>query len=157
MRGRRVRQTVLITGILASLAGLGGCWTPGGSGISQDAYAYVSTEWTPQTITLVDLRTGQAVWSQEVPVGKKLVMKFVEADSAYGKSPDPQYPDKLRFDIWPADKEWGTPRQVTWVPKAGSRRLDIKLRAVPEAEPPAPEGPPEGTQPGTMPPVMDKK
>ncbi len=147
------RVLVACVGLAAAGVGLTGCWTEGGLAYSQDAYTYVSTEWLPQTVTLVDTRTGQAVWSQEVPVGKKLVMRFTSGEDLSNKSPDPLYSDKLEWDLWPATKDFGSPSKSAWVPKVLCRRVDVKYRPVPEAEPPAPDLPPEGTPTDTMPPV----
>ncbi|MBL8757880.1 MAG: hypothetical protein JNK35_05565 [Phycisphaerae bacterium] len=148
---------------LVALAGLavasaGGCWTPGGPMSSQDRYTYVSTEWMPQTVTIVDTRTQQAIWSQEVPAGQKLVMQFRDSDTySDKKAPDPAFPDALEWDLWPRDKEWGTPARLSWVPKAAVRRVDVKMRATPEGEPVEPDGPPPGTPTTAKPAVIEKK
>lgn len=134
--------------------GLGGCthwWTPGGPMSSEDRYAYISTEWMPQTVSVTDTVSQQVIWTKEVPVGQKLVMKFSEPHaSSERKVPDPAYPVLLEWDLWPAKKEWGYPKQETWVVRA--RRVDVKMRPVPEA--PDALGPPLGTPTTEKPPVM---
>ncbi len=158
MRRQRVRTAFVILAAASTLTHRGGCWNPGGLMGSYDRFTYVSTEWQPQTVTIVDTRTQQAIWSQEVPVGQKLVMQFRDSDEYNDKTaPDPAYPDALEWDLWPRDKEFGTPTRVSWVPKALVRRVDLRVRPAPEAAPLAPEGPPPGTPTTEKPAVVERK
>ena len=106
-----------------------GCsWTPGGLAWSLDRYTYESTAFQPQTVTLIDTRTMQPVRSWEVPVGQKLVMRFTP-NVAAGTADSP---DALVWDIWPITDNYGTPTQEMVVPPGSARRVDVKLRQVPE-------------------------
>ncbi len=158
MRRQRVHTAFLVLATVPPAALLGGCWNPGGLGASYDRYTYVSTEWQPQTVSIIDTRTQQAIWSQEVPVGQKLVMRFRDSDDYYDKAaPDPAYPDALEWDVWPRTKEFGEPSRVSWVPKSRVRRVDVRFRPAPEQVPLEPEGPPMGTPTTEKPAVIERK
>lgn len=47
-----------------------------GSQESDDQHVYVSYPWEPKTVSLLDTTTDEIIWSYEVPVGQKLVIKF---------------------------------------------------------------------------------
>ncbi len=126
---RRLFTASLLTLALASLAPLGGCWAPGGRGISDDSYTYWSTTNMPQTVTITDLRTGQAIFSIDIPVGKQFVCKFYTDD---GDEND-VYPDLMKWDVWPlASFDFGLPEQRLQVPPSHARRIDTTLRTTPE-------------------------
>lgn len=114
---------------LAAVSLVAGCsWTPGGSAWSLDRYTYESSAYQPQTVSIVDTRTQQVVRTWEIPVGKKLQMEFF-TDVAGGTSDSP---DKLDFDLCDAASDWSTPTQSMFVPPRWARRVDMKLRPVPE-------------------------
>ncbi len=121
----------------ATLAAISGCAVPGhyegGSYYSQDKHVYVSREWEPKTITVVDTRTGEVFWTHELPVGRKLVMRF-----RAGKNDDALMPDELHWGEIPATKNSGSLDQQVPAPPASARRIEWHLRPVPESAP-APE------------------
>jgi len=135
MNTPRTRGTTLFLSLAAAGLALtaGGCW-PGyyeggnyrtrGGGL----HTYVSTEWQPKTITLVDTRTGSAMWSVDIPVGKQLVIWFEEGESNAG----PDLPDLMRWEIMAANTHSGALDNAMPVPGKDSRRLDMTLRAAPE-------------------------
>ncbi len=120
--------------MLAVCAGLGGagCWTEGGRAYTNDSYTYVSREWEPKTISVIDTRTGQAVWSYEIPVGRQLMMEFFA-----GEGTEPGMKDSLRWSDREAGTIFGALDNRLNVPAASARRVDMKLRPVPEREPEA--------------------
>lgn len=124
-----VARNLLSTAMLAGSLAAGGCWTEGGRGYSNDSYTYISREWEPKTISVIDTRTGQAVWSYEVPVGRQLIMEFFQ-----GGSGDATLPDRLHWGDRDAGTLFGLPENSVNVPSASARRVDMKLRPVPEAE-----------------------
>lgn len=111
--------------------GMGGCAREGGYGYSADQYAYVSRPWEPKTVTLRDTRTGQDFWSVDVPVGKKLVMAFSEAE-VEGKKPNPYTPDQLDWTITDEDEDFPRLGNRLLVPGKDARRIDVTLRSTPE-------------------------
>ncbi|MBC7835994.1 MAG: hypothetical protein H7Y88_12975 [Phycisphaerales bacterium] len=125
-----VRMGVLCIGAAA----LGACYYPGGPWYSADRYTYVSTAWQPQTITLTDTRTGEVIWSQDVPVGKQLVIDFTSEDSTSDVNPvvDPAHPDMMEWEIMDAGTRFGQLDNAIAVPPADSRRVEMTLRPVPE-------------------------
>lgn len=139
MPGPRTAVRTLATALMGSALLLAGCWTPGGRPWSDDSYTYVSTEWQPQTISLIDTRTGQTVWSYEVPVGRQLVMQFYEGSRE--TAPDYLNPDTLAWDDFPAGQHLGFAKNRLSVPPATARRVDVKFRPTPETAPPPPSGP----------------
>lgn len=160
-KGRALAPRGLALASLAAAALVGGCanwWVPGGPMASEDRYTYLSTEYMPQTVMVVDTVTQQIIWSKDVPVGKKLIMRFSEFDRHWDSAPpDERFPVRLQWDLIDADVDWASPKQESWVVKA--RRVDTKLRPVPERPPVAPkeEGPPPGTATTDKPPVIEKK
>ncbi|QYK47224.1 MAG: hypothetical protein KF838_10585 [Phycisphaeraceae bacterium] len=130
------RMVCSIVGALGIMVGGMGCegmpgHFPGGSMASIDKYVYQSTTDIPQTITLVDTRTGHAVWSKDVPVGQQLVMRFY-ADK---NDADPVNPDRLDWAMMPSGQRGGTLNNRVFVPASHSRRLDVTLRAPGEMPP----------------------
>ncbi|MEO0717137.1 MAG: efflux RND transporter permease subunit, partial [Planctomycetota bacterium] len=103
----------------------------GFAGLAIDQYTYVSRPWEPKTITLIDVRTNEPVWTVDVPVGKQLTMRFYE-----DKNPDNAItPDNMRWQIQDEGTKFGQMANTTLVPPAEVRRIDVELRAVPEAPP----------------------
>ncbi|MCB9845612.1 MAG: hypothetical protein H6811_06470 [Phycisphaeraceae bacterium] len=131
-------RTTFRSGFVASLVAAvlcSGCgkltftpWSPGGTLASIDSYTYPSGPYQPATVTLVDTRTGEVVWSTDVPVGKQLSMRFAE-----GKGNDDQFtPDLLRWAIQDGGTETGSLRNSQPVPGPDARRVDYTLRDAPE-------------------------
>ncbi len=157
-QARRAMNIALMLSASALGSLMGGCWTPGGNQMSTDSYTYFSTTYMPQTVTVIDTRTDQPVFSVDIPVGKELVMRFFEDGGTKLASGEASslYPDSMKWDIWPLGREFGNPTQSLDVPPFHARRVDVTLRDTPEtpkdyspAVPtiPAPQGTP-GT-PGT--------
>ncbi|MBC7772013.1 MAG: hypothetical protein H7210_05925 [Pyrinomonadaceae bacterium] len=116
----------------ASLGMLSGCYSEGGSGMSDDQHVYVSSAWQPKTVTLKDTRTGQAFWSIDIPVGKKLVIQFREGSGEPGFTPADATPDMMLWDLMAPDEDFGPLANQIPVPPAAARRLDWVMRSTPE-------------------------
>jgi len=122
----------------AMLAG-GGCLqfagqTPAGPHHSADMYTYESTRFTPQTVTLVDLRTQEELWTTDVPVGQRLVVRFFD-NANEGTE---QFPAQMRWALMDAG---GGPRPLAnevVAPPQDARRLDVEFRDAPEEAPEEP-------------------
>ncbi len=130
--GRRrivLPRALTAAALLATSLATGGCWTEGGRGYSNDSYTYISREWEPKTISVIDTRTGQAVWSYEIPVGRQLMMEFFPNASG-----DPNLPDNLCWSERVAGRLFGVLDNTVSVPSASVRRVDMKVRPVPEME-----------------------
>lgn len=116
----------------ATLAvGLGGCYSEGGLGWSEDQYVYVSHEYQPWTITLVDTRTATNFWTVDVPVGQQLVIHFVPGENAQSS----YTPDVMEWALFKPGTEFGSLPNTLAVPPANCRRVDATLRPVPELPP----------------------
>jgi hypothetical protein len=115
-----------------ALAGLGGCansmWYPGGPLRSIDQYTYESTSHYPQTVSLIDTRTDQVIWTVDVPVDQQLVMRFEKGDGDDNRIT----PDKMVWDVWPRGQRSGEPQYSMNVPDATARRVDVLMRPAPE-------------------------
>lgn len=139
---------------ILSLAGLTGCthwfsgYYPGGGYVSRDRFVYESTSWTPQTITLRDTRTGEDIWSLDVPVGQKLVVWFHR-----GEGPGDAYPDSMTWDVMDFEENFRTLRYEIAVPPDSSRLIVSTLRTAPEL-PGAVTLDDEFAQPAPAPPSM---
>jgi hypothetical protein len=114
--------------VLASTL-LGGCSNLSGMGLSAsyDDFVFTSDAMSPKTVSLVDIRTKQTVWSMEVPVGQQIKISFTA-----GTDPKVYMPDTMRVTEGKAN----TNRRefLTRIPCPGpeSRRLEWSLRSVPE-------------------------
>jgi hypothetical protein len=126
--------------LVAAALALGGCalagpghayrayHDEGGTGMSQDTFVYVSRPHEPKTVTLIDTRSGEAIWTYDVPVGSKLVIDF-EADESEGI---PERPDLMRWELMNDTELMGRLDNAIPVPAATARRLDVTLRPSPE-------------------------
>lgn len=117
----------------ASLFTLGGCWaaglTQGGDHVSNDKFVYISDSNSPKTISLIDTRTSQPVWTGDIPVGQQMVVKFRQGRlAAQGDS----MPDTM---LWGLTRAHGyTAHNLNSIPcpPANARRLEMSLRPTPE-------------------------
>lgn len=123
----RLARALLAATIGASASFLGGCYSPGGSGYTNDVFTYTSTSWQPWTVSLIDTRTGESLWSVDVPVGKRLILSFRD-----GSGPNRYKPDMMRWGILEGNRSVGNFQSQLPVPPATARRLEPTLRAVPE-------------------------
>ncbi|MBL8746963.1 MAG: hypothetical protein JNK58_11490 [Phycisphaerae bacterium] len=123
-----MKTRLLVTMVCLSTAALvGGCNSPGGMGYSADRFVYRSDEWQPWTVSLIDTRTGESVWSVDVPVGKQLVMGFRK-----GVGPNEFKPDIMYWGITENGRAISRQSNQLPVPGAMSRRLEPVLRPTPE-------------------------
>ncbi|MBL0921506.1 MAG: hypothetical protein IBJ10_05185 [Phycisphaerales bacterium] len=129
---RRRLGAALLCGAFLALGG--GCYFEGGSMSSADRFTYASTSWQPKTISVIDTRTGETIWSMDVPVGRKLVIDFNEAPSSEIND-DPSRPDIMLWDIMENDRYFGALANKVRVPGPGLRRVDVTLRPTPELPP----------------------
>jgi len=106
-----------------------GCYYEGGPGYSADRHAYVSRTWSPKTVTLVDVRSGEAVWSVDVPVDRKLVLGFRPGANSEN---DVDNPDLMIWDLMGPNENFGTLNNQLPVPPTHARLIDMSLRPVPE-------------------------
>lgn len=100
---------------------------PGGRATSIDQFTYVSTPYMPITVTLRDVRDGSELWSVDVPVHQKLVVRFYE-----NKTRDnAQLPALMRWQLMDEDDVRSLANQMP-VPGSPVRRLEMVLRDGPE-------------------------
>jgi hypothetical protein len=116
-------STILGAVILGALAG---CRT-------QESYSYVSTTHLPQTVTLLNTRTGESIWSQEIPVGRQLNITFVNRPDRA----DSQGWDEMRWSLTDIGNGLGGQTSTIRVPPPSERRLDVTVRDFPEERPQA--------------------
>ena len=126
---RTTCSQILGTVLLAGLALQVGCtFNEGGSGIALDEYTYVSRPHTPKTVSVVDTRTEQVIFTMDVPVGQQLVMDFDDPDSREGE----YLSGEMRWALMPAGYTNAQLRNRVNVPPPESRRIDMELREGPE-------------------------
>lgn len=125
---RTTARALLLSGAISMLLSVGGCaYNEGGPGYSGDIHTYVSTAWRPWTVTLIDTRTGEAVWSADIPVDQQLVIRFRS-----GKGPSPELPDMMDWGLMEAGTNYGHRNNRLPVPGADARLLRPTLRPAPE-------------------------
>lgn len=119
----KIRRSTLVP--LAALA-LAGCqgYDGGGPMMSIDQYSYESMPDYPQTVTLKNSATGETLWTVDVPVGQKLVMKF-EPGKNKG---DPARPDLLKWDLMALSVQYEVLDNSMPVPPSWQRRVDVTYR-----------------------------
>lgn len=128
---RPVHGLAAATLAAAAMTLLSACYSEGGRGLSEDAFTYVSHEYQPWTVNLVDTRTKQTIWTIDIPVGQQLVVAFVKDEG----TEDAFTPDKMRWALMKAGSDSGPLSNELPVPPRQARRLDPVLRAVPELPP----------------------
>ncbi|MCC6908478.1 MAG: hypothetical protein IT430_11090 [Phycisphaerales bacterium] len=112
----------------AALVATGCGYRPGGQGWTGSSETWPSTEFHPATLTLVDVRTGEELWTQDIPVGYQMVTRFVE-----GGGPDKvERPDRLEYQIFLVGTKYGKLRSTIAVPPATCRRWELSYRDAPE-------------------------
>lgn len=113
--------------LAASCLALTGCaYSPGGAGVTNGVFTYVSTAHLPTTVAVVDTRTSQQVLVVDVPVGQQLVLNF------YGSDDEAEGTGTLRWGTMPAGRSFGGLSETMQVPPASSRRIDVSYRRSPE-------------------------
>ncbi len=126
---RRVLTVSVGAALMLATSFLGACaFKPGGSGSSNDTFTYQSFAHAPQTISVVDTRTGQPVWTGEVPVGQQLVVRFVDRT---GES-ESENNALMRWAYMPINSQQVSLPNTVTVPPASARRIDMELREGPE-------------------------
>lgn len=143
MRPNTARFFSTLTILAAGL--LGGCAMPGGSMYSADKFTYVSDSHSPKTISLLDTRTRQVVWTTEIPVGQQLVISFFE-----GSDPAANMPDVMKYGFTKAGRWSATMQSSIPVPGQESRRVDCIIRTAPEFAADVVAPTPTPAQPPTM-------
>jgi hypothetical protein len=99
---------------------------------SKDAHIYESTPMLPMTVTVVDSTTGESLWALDVPVNRKLKIRFYD-----DRKPDEASGNRtamMRWDLTSTDKSSGKLSNEIAVPLSHSRRIDVTLRDIPEFE-----------------------
>ncbi len=129
------RKAWRIVGTLGLLVAVTACegvpgHYPGGTIASIDKYVYPSTTELPQTVSVIDTRSGAVVWSKDIPVGQQLVVRFY-AD----KNEDPSNPDRMDWQLMPNGQTFGTVNNQAFVPAESWRRIDTSFRARGELPP----------------------
>lgn len=105
---------------------LAGCHGPGGAFMpyTGGTQTYRSYESLPKTVQLIDARTGDVLFHQDIPPGQQLTIDFI----AGGGDDAVQTPDLMRWQVWDGGRRYGKLRNAMSVPNAASRRLDVFLR-----------------------------
>lgn len=120
-----IAAIALATGL--SLCGCTVGYNPHGQGRSNDTFTYISTSHEPKTITLIDTRTSEKLWTCEVPVGQQLVVRFLDDERSESRGWD-----TMKWRLMPAWTAWGTLDNSMSVPPNTARRIDMTLRRGPE-------------------------
>ena len=131
-------QRLLISAAaLAATTALSGCYYPGGARYSGGPETHYSTATAPRTVTLYDARTGEVIWTVDIPVGQQLVLGWQK-----GSGPNEFYPDELVWGVMELGRRGGKRENRLPVPPADSRRFEWTIRESPELP---------GTNPGDSP------
>ncbi len=129
-RSSRGRRTLILALTLSLLSlPLSGCgYRAGGQGWQGSSETWPSTEFLPATLTLVDIRSGEELWTQDIPVGYQMVTRFVSG----GGTDKVERPDRLEYQILLNGTKVGKLRSAIAVPPAECRRWELAYRDAPE-------------------------
>lgn len=141
---RTRRMTICVLTLSAAGALVGGCQTEGGAIWSDDRYVYVSRAWEPKTVTLTDTRTGEAIWTVDVPIGQQVIVGFSK-----GTGPNEYKPDEIVWEVMTAGRKSAARDNRMPCPPRDSRRLDMAIRPSPEMPGTAMPGTPFGEMSAT--------
>ncbi len=121
---RRAPLAVLCRCLALSLL-LTGCYTPGGNMFTatDTGWTYLSTTAQPINVSVVDVRTGKAVFSQDIPEGSQITMRII----AKGGTSD-EFPARLQWTVVKAGTQFGRLRNAVSCPPEEACRIDVNLR-----------------------------
>lgn len=122
----RTLGLVMASAVLASTLSCG--YRSGGQGWKGSSETFQSTEFLPATLTLTDTRTGEEVWTQDIPVGYQVVTRFISD----GGTDLINRPDRLEYQVFERGTQRGRLRSAIAVPPAGARRWELSYREGPE-------------------------
>ncbi len=122
-----MKQRLTVLALFAAAMSGGGCASEGGMGYSADRFVYRSHEWQPWTVSLVDTRTGESLWTVDVPVGRQLTLGFRQ-----GAGPNEYKPDMMYWGLTENGRAISKKANQLPVPGWQSRRLEPVLRPTPE-------------------------
>ena len=105
---------------------LAGCSRPGGVIGSRDRHNYQSTAMEPKTVRVLDARSGEVLWSLDVPVGQTLSIQFDD-----NKFDSVTLPDRMKWGTAPIGDGVSMDEEIQ-VPPADSRRIEWDIRNIPE-------------------------
>lgn len=97
---------------------------PGGGQRSDDEYTYISTPHMPLTVSVLDMRNNEIIWTADVPIGDKLTMRFY-ADQGEG---DIDRPDVMRWAVYPKTTGRGYLANAIPMPAADARFIQLDIR-----------------------------
>lgn len=135
MRFARPAAVVLATAAVLGSAACG--YRPGSRGFTDAPHTWPSTAYLPLTLSLIDTRTDEVIWTIDVPPGKWLVTRFVEG----GNNLDSEWPDRLEYHVFDEGTKHGRLRSSIVVPDRSVLQWYVDYRTAPEFvdEPWAPE------------------
>lgn len=123
------RTSVLVAGLLIAV---GGCAIPGnyegGSFYSQDKHVYVSRAHFPVTVSVIDTRDQQTIWTYDLPVGQKLICRFYTNRN----KDNPALPDQMQWRIVANKQTLPGDKGTLAVPPADARLMKPTYRSSPE-------------------------
>lgn len=118
------RRLVGSVAVVAGSLSLGGCGLPFVDDRGDDNFRYDSTPFLPATVTLVDTRTEEEVWTFDVPVGNCVILHF----SGNGSADDPYGDAEMEWVVKGTARYDGEARGSLQVPTRGARRIDVTYR-----------------------------
>lgn len=128
-RSRRLAMRLLAPLAMAGVAAgmLAGCaagYSSGGPLASKDQFTYESTPTMPQSVAVVDTRTGETVWAMDIPVGQQLTILFKNT----GKKANELGYDEMEWQLNVIGAPGRTLGNAMRVPPSYARRLDGTVR-----------------------------
>lgn len=119
-------RSALIGGLFAFVITCSGCHSPDGALMSYNGASQTlfSTETSPKTVRLIDVRSGEVIFESAIPVGKQFTYRFEK-----GGGDDPQLrPDQLRYQLFRLGTLGGKLTNALSVPNQYSRKVEFVVR-----------------------------
>lgn len=124
----KMHARVLAVGFMNAAALVAGVAMLSGCSTYNETFKFDSDTMSPKTVSLIDTASGETVWTIDIPVGQKLIIKFDKR---------PSVAEEDGFDImsWTLSKAATDPKgraNTVRVPPPSHRRLDWVLRTAGE-------------------------
>ncbi|MFG0328610.1 MAG: hypothetical protein ACF8PN_01820 [Phycisphaerales bacterium] len=132
LRSRQGQRVFIALLAIVTVPFLNGCYSQGGNrGYKGSPHSWISTTNQPLTLTLVDIRSGEELWTMDIPVNHKLVTRFRR-----GGGDDPiNRPDRLDYELMDLRHRTGGLNSSISVPASHARRWESSVRPAPEYPP----------------------
>ncbi|MEM7681890.1 MAG: hypothetical protein AAF288_08030 [Planctomycetota bacterium] len=118
----RTRRVVSLSALgLAAGLGVAGC------GVSKDVYTVQSTWHEPQSVAVIDTRTGDALWAYDVLIGQQVEINLQHSDGDDGFQGSSKAAESMDYEISVIDGATVDSGSIEF-PEGADPRVDFNIR-----------------------------